>query len=42
MSAHKNYVKLDLDLHMFKGHKQSANDWFLVNTLSDTFSQISS
>jgi len=26
MSAHKNYVELDLDLHMFKGHKQSAND----------------
>jgi len=26
MSAHKNYVLLDLDLHKFKGHKQIAND----------------
>jgi len=28
MSAHKNYVELDLDLHTgkFKGHKESTND----------------
>jgi len=26
MSAHKNYVLLDFDLHQFKGHKESAND----------------
>jgi len=26
MSAHKNYVLLDLDLHKFKGHKKSTND----------------
>jgi len=26
MSAHKNYVLLDLNLHNFKGHKESDND----------------
>jgi len=40
MSAHKNYVLLDLGLHKFKGHQESTNDWFLINT-PDTFLQIS-
>ena len=26
MSAHKNYVLLDLGLHKFKGHQESTND----------------
>jgi len=26
MSAHNNYVLLDLNLHNFKGHKESGND----------------
>jgi len=26
MSAHKNYVLLDLDLRKFKDHKENAND----------------
>jgi len=26
MNAHKNYVILNLYLHKFKGHEESAND----------------
>jgi len=37
MRAHENYVWLDLDLHKCKGHKESANDWFLINTHSLKF-----
>jgi len=42
MNTHKNYVLLDLDLRKFNGHKESVNDWFLINTPSNTSLQNSS